>query len=506
MHAIDYMVMAAYLATVVGVGLWFSRGDRDTDAYLLGGRAMPWPIIAISYLVSLLSTISLVAIPGEAYDHGITQMLSSLAMPVFAIGAFHLFVRFYFKSRMFTPFDYLEQRFDARIRGLAAGSYLLMRMFYVGMALYATAKVFEGAGSWPKHWTILLVGVVGILYTVLGGLRAVVWTDVIQFFVLAGGILLILSKILLVVPGGPLEVAGYAFEHGRGMPHLQEPSFFSISPYVRVTLWGMLLINLNDMLFYNSCDQIALQRLLSTSSYRQARRSLYLYVALIIPVVACLWFLGLAIFSFYHHQPEVDRPASGDLALYHFISTQLPSPLPGLILASMLAAVMSTLDSGINSLATVATKDLYHRFVHRSASERRQVTFSRWTTFGTGAVAILMGLALSRLNDETGDSVLETSLMWLSLSVALPPVFLLGVTSRRATSRDALITLLFGWIVTGAMVFWYLSSRTTDKPISHMSVLMPCLVLAPIVGHVLARVRPRQSDSRLKNLTLWTLD
>lgn len=505
MHAIDYAVIACYLLIVVGIGAWFSRGERDTESYLLGGRSMPWPIIAISYLVSLLSTISIVAIPGEAYNHGLTQMLPALMLPFLTVGAFHLFVRFYFKSRAFTPFQYLELRFNAGIRALSAVFYLFLRTVYLGMALYATARVFEGASDWPKHHTILLIGVIGIAYTVMGGLRAVVWTDFIQFIVLAGGILLILIKIMSVVPGGAAGIVTFALEHNRGMPELTDPSFYSMSPYARLTLWGMLFIVLNDTLFGNCADQIALQRLLSTSSYQKARRSVYLYLAIILPVLGTLWFLGLAIFSFYHHQPAERRPVQGDLALFRFIATELPTPLPGLILASMLAAVMSTLDSGINSLATVGTKDLYQRFIRPDASEAGQVAVSRSLTLATGVIAILSGLALSRLTDETGESVLETSLMWLSMSVALPPVYLLGIFSRRATAGHALVTLLVGCLVTGAMICWYLWSQNTERPLSHLFVVVPGLIISPVVGYLVSRRSPRRPDSELKDLTLWTL-
>jgi SSS family solute:Na+ symporter len=224
-----------------------------------------------------------------------------------------------------------------------------------------------------------------------------------------------------------------------------------------------------------------------------------------LPVVLALYYVGLAIFSFYQHQPTEMRPATGDLALYQFIATELPSPLPGLILASMLAAVMSTLDSGINSLATVATKDVYARFIRPDASEDRQVRFSRWMTVLTGSIAVACGLGLSRLNQQTGESVLETSLMWLSMSVALPPVFLLGVFSRRARARHALITLLFGWGLTTGMITFYLYARTTEQPISHMFVVIPALVLGPIVGYLISRRSPRRPNAELQDMTLFTL-
>ena len=215
--------------------------------------------------------------------------------------------------------------------------------------------------------------------------------------------------------------------------------------------------------------------------------------------------MGLAIFSFYSHQPLDQQPASGDVALFRFISTQLPSPLPGLILAAMLAAVMSTLDSGINSLATVVTKDFYLRFFRKDASEPRQVRFSRWMTLAVGLFTIGMALIISHVSESIGDTIMEASKVWMAFMLVIPAIFLLGVSSRRVTAKHALIAAVVGWVATGGMTTWYLLSKAAGKPISFMYVGPPGLIMALIVGYVLSIFSKPLSSERLENLTLWTL-
>src|SRR5690606_34809524 len=234
-----------------------------TEDYLLGGRAMPWWVIGISYVVSLLSTLTLVGVPGEAYNNGVSMAIGSAMLPVFAVLGFHLFVRFYFMSRMFTPFDYLERRFGPSLRVTAAAFFWLSRVIYIGLVLFASAKVFTGAAGWPVWVTVLVVGVVGTGYTVMGGLKAVVWSDFVQFLVLGGGIALILIYAVADIEGGAAGVIRYAIDHGRGAAELADPAFYRPDLMVRVTFWSVMFAILNEQLFFNSSDQIALQRLLA---------------------------------------------------------------------------------------------------------------------------------------------------------------------------------------------------------------------------------------------------
>jgi SSS family transporter len=502
---LDYTVMAVYLLIVVAIGYWFSRSKGGgTENYLLGGRRMPWWLIGISYYVSLLSALSLVGVPGEAYQHGVSMLWTSMVSPFASIGAFLLFVRFYFRSKAFTPYHYLEERFDTRVRLLAAGLFMAMRLLYLAVVLYASAKIFEGAAGWPAWFSIILVGVIGILYTTMGGFRAVVWTDLAQFIVLVGGLGLILWASLAKMNMGLFDMVGYSFSHGRGFEYFKDPEFFALDPYLRLSFWVMFYSAISSEMFNNSSDQVSIQRLLSTSSYQQAKRSLLTYVAIVLPLGPVMYLTGLAMFTFYSHNP-LPEGVSSDTVLFHFVATELPAPVPGLILAAMLAAVMSTLDSGINSLATVATKDFYLRVFRKSATEDQQLRFSKNMTVIIGVVAVTCGLVIALANDQIGQTMIEVTSLWFAFFNVIWPIFLLGILSRRVRSIQIIFLVVGSWLITSGMVVWFLTSRGTDKPLSFMLISVPGVAFMLLGGLAISRfVRPLP-ETKVSGLTLWTL-
>ena len=504
LHVADYAIIIVYMGVVVALGAWFSRKTEDTDAYLMGGRSLPWWLIGVSYIASLISTVSMVGAPGEAYKSGITASLWPIFGVVFSIGFFFLFVRFYFQSRTFTPFEYLERRFGIASRSSAAGVYCIARGLYLATVLFAAAKVFQGTSNWPVPWTILLVGSVGVLYTTMGGLRAVVWTDFLQFLVLAGGVGLIVFQAIRVSPGGFTDVFSYAAEHDHLFPELGDRSFFSLSPYVRLTLWVLLLRAVADHLFYKSADQILIQRMLATKGYWEAFRSV-LFGSIIAPaIVLLLYLVGLCLFRYYAQFPPDQRPPA-DLAMFRFVTSQFPAPVPGLFVAAMLAAIMSTLDSGINSLATVVTKDFYLRFWRPDSSESGQVRFSRWMTFAVGALVIVAALGIAQSAETVGGTVLESSGVWQSLVVVLAPVFLLGVATRRAGQLQALVSMLVGLLATAGLIAWYYLARARGLEVGFHVAAVGGFLITLALGFGLCLLARRRPKGEPDNLTLWTL-
>lgn len=542
----DYVVMGLYFLFVVGLGILFSRKEKDTEEYLLGGRRMPWWVIGVSYMISLMSTISLVAIPGEAYNHGLTRGLMSVMAPFAAIGTFYLFVRFYFRTKTFTPFSYLEQRFDHRVRLLGSLVFAWTRLTYLAMVLYSSSKVFEGAAGWPVWFTVCLIGVIGIFYTTLGGMKAVVWTDFTQFIILLVGMAVITVTISASVDGGVAGIVTYAFEHERGFEGLKNPEFYSFSPYVRLTIWMMVIGIIMEFLFYNSSDQISIQRLLATSSYKQAQKSMFTFVIIGLPFAAVLWFIGLAVFSYYGQHPDEAAGLTGDTALFRYIATHLPSPLPGLVISAMLAAVMSTLDSGMNSLATVGTKDVYIQFFRRDASEQQQVLFSRVMTVVAGMFAVGVALLIASVAESIRDTIMEVNTIWGAFSAVLAPMFLIGVTTRKVQARHIIVGCVTAWVVATVLVAWYLmskngleglaannaaarlaqyvfSAQVTDwehgvstaavvgralfaRPVSFMFVAFPGLVVMLVIGYIPVFLPGKIDPKKTDGLTLLTLN
>ena len=258
MYFLDYAVMVVYMLAVLGIGFYFSRNEKNSEDFLLGGRNMPYMAIGLSCMMSLFSSISIVVTPGEIFNNGITLFsLSSTLGLLLAIPYYLLFIRFYFKLGSFTPYEYLEYRYDSGVRGIIAISSLYTRTLYIGMVLFSTSKIFEGAYGWPAWETILLVGIIGTVYTVLGGMKAVVWSDVMQFVVLVGGFIVVVVILCVNINGGAWGAITYAFEHGRGFPQYSTINFYKISPYIRLSFWVLLLYGAIIGPLTNACsDQI----------------------------------------------------------------------------------------------------------------------------------------------------------------------------------------------------------------------------------------------------------
>jgi SSS family transporter len=450
----DYGAMLLYLVAVVVIGLWFSKNEKDSEDYLLGGRSMPWAAVGISCLMSLLSTYSLVMVPGEIFNHGLSMWVFGLISPFISILAFRVFVGFYFKLKSFTPFEYLEHRYDKRIRLLVAILYTYTRLVYLAMVLFATSKVFEGGAGWPAWITILVVGIIGILYTVMGGMKAVIWTDVMQFFVLVGGIGFAVVVLCYKIDGGFVKAITYAFENGRGLDRFTDADFYYLNPYIRLSFWLIIIERTTGAFSMGASDQITIQRFLSTSSYKNAFKAQLTASFLTLPFTLVLWFIGLAIFTFYSLNPD-SAVTAGDTAFFNFVSTQLPAPIPGLIMAAMLAAVMSTLDSGINSMAAIWLKEVHEKYVDPNMSGKKQVKISRWATAIVGVTAVAIGLVISCSSEWLGQTVVEAATIFYAFDAIVFPAFLYAVISKRANSVLIWITAALLWGLKCGTLTWY---------------------------------------------------
>ncbi|MBN1558336.1 MAG: sodium/solute symporter [Lentisphaerae bacterium] len=493
LHVSDWTVITVYIGAIVAMGFWFSLREKKTsEDFLLGGRKMPWLAVGISFMMSLFSTYSLVMVPGEIFNHGVSLfVMGALVYPFMLMLGFSLFVKFYFKLKSFTPFEYLERRYDRSVRVLVSLIYLWTRLLYLGMVLYTTALVFKGGAGWAPWLTISVVGVIAIVYTVTGGLKAVIWTDVIQFLILAVGMIWAVTLCARLVDGGLPGILSYSFEHGRGPSLYTRPEFYTINPYMRLCFWFLLLGPIMESFFYTSADQISIQRLLSTSSYRNARRAIVANAFMVIPFMLILWMIGFSIFSYYGQHPD-PRVTSGDTAFFTFISTKLPSPLPGIFFAAMLAAAMSTLDSGMNSLAAVFVKEFYVPVFNKSASEANQLASSRWATVVVGLIFMGLGLVIAVSAEALRQSVVEAVTIFNALLVVMVPTYLLGVTTRRATATLVWRLAFLSWGLNFGTITWYTASRTgTTGPIPLLALVPPLAATAAVyaIGRVLRRRR-----------------
>lgn len=462
---LNYLIIVLYLFAVIGIGIFCSRGEKTSENYLLGGRRMPFLAVGLACMMSLLSSVSIVMVPGEIYNNGLTLFcLSGSIGLLLVIPCYLMFTRFYFQLGSFTPYEYLEYRYDATVRAVVAFSAFYTRTMYLAMVLYTTAKIFEATYAWPAWFSILLVGSIGILYTVLGGTKAVVWTDVLQFFVLFGSFFAVVIILCNRIDGGAVAAVAVAFREGHGVPQFSLKEFYGLSPYVRLLFWLLLWSAVVTPLTTACSDQINIQRLLSTRNWKEGFKAQCVATTTALLFTLILWFVGLAIYTYYHQNPDpVIGTSNGDSAFFRFISTQLPSPIPGLFIAGMLAAIMSTLSSGLNSMATVWLKEIHEKFINRKLTPAGEVKVSKQATLLIGCFAILFGIAMEFSGKWLTQSVSEVGTIFYLIGAAILPAFLFAVLSRRANAKLIWCYTAFAFGEGVAMNLWYVLSRSAEQ-------------------------------------------
>lgn len=505
----DYLAMVAYLGGIVAMGAYFMLRQKDTDDYFLGGRSIHWFPVAISMFASLFSAVSYIAAPAEAYNNGMMLFIKSACVLLGVPAAVILFVRFFRRLSLTTAYEYLERRFDLKVRLMAAGLFLLLRSFYLGVVLFASAVALQPATSWPLWFSIGLVGIVATLYTTLGGMKSVIWTDVVQFFVLLGGILLVLGMLAARNEGGVAGIWSYARDHDHTFNQISQPSFYSFDPFLRISLWIMIISAIFTKLSLAGADQISIQRYLSTRNEKDATRSLVWGTVLGIPVMFLLFLTGLGLYWFYGVNPQRAMPGmTGDLALAHFISNELPPGVGGIIMAAILAAVMSTVDSGLNSLSTCTTVDFYSRFAAADLPEERKLAFAKKMTIAWGVLAIASAALIMWLyGAERGKNPLViVSEVTLGLfGGILLGVFLLGVLTRRTGSGGVLIGVSVGLATAlGVTAPYYFCDIPSDAPrLSFLWINIIGCVTTFIVGLSASYCLPRPATEKTEGLTYW---
>jgi len=472
--ALDYMVMVTYILAIIGMSLFFMRRQKNTTDYFLGGRSFPWFPVAISMYVTLFSPISFIASPGRAYNYGMTMYLYSIFAVIGAILGIIIFVPFLRKLSLTTAYEYLERRFDLNIRLLASFLFLMLRVFYLGVVLFATAIALRPATGWPLLLSIVLVGVIATFYTTMGGMKTVVWSDVLQFTILFGAILWIVFMLAGSHPEGFIGIWNNAKSQGRTFNRLAEGGFYHFNPFI-TTFWGIFLFSVFTKLGYAAADQSCIQRYLSTRKARDASKSFLWGTILSIPVQFLLYFTGLGLFYYYGANPSKALTGMpGDQALPHFIATELPPGVTGLIMAAILAAVMSTVDSVLNSLSACTVTDFYRRVFRPHKTEKHYLRVAMIATVVWGFVAIMSAIAIINLY---GTDLKKNPLMTVSNATIgffigiLLALFLLGILTRRSNPAGVFAPKLsFTWIaIIGCSVTFavgYAVSLFTPLPVS----------------------------------------
>ena len=353
---VDLVVFAAYLAAVVALGLSLAKRSGTARGFMVAGGALPGWAVGMSMFGTFLSSNTFIGVPGQAFGGNWNAFVFSLSLPVAAFLAARWWIPFYRRGDAISAYHHLEARFGRWARTYAVACYLLTQFARVGSILFGVALAMNALTGWPVAWIILSTGVVVTVYTLVGGIEAVIWTDVIQSVVLTVGALIVVGLLVADAQGG----LGGLIETARAAEKFSLGSFafeFTTSTFWVVLVYG-LFINFTNF----GIDQSYVQRYHAANSDRAASRSVWLAAGLYLPVSAVFFFIGTGLFVVLQGQPEAAGLAA-DQAFPHYISTRLPAGAAGLLIAALFAAAMSSIDTSFNSSATVFLSDIYRTWI-----------------------------------------------------------------------------------------------------------------------------------------------
>jgi SSS family transporter len=469
LSGIDYAVIVVYLGALVWIGAWFTRSEKSTEQYFLGGRRVPWWAVGLSIFGTSLSAITYLSIPAHAYATDWTNFLANLGILVVAPLVVLFYLPRFHQYPIHTAYEYLERRFHLALRIYGSLCFMLFQFGRVGIVLYLPAITLTAATGMNIYLCIALMGVLATVYTVLGGIEAVIWTDVVQSFVLVFGAVLALVIILLRVEGDPLTMAQTAWDAGK------LHSFDWRLDYTAATVWVVLLGNAFSNLYPATADQTIVQRYLSTKDVPTAARAVWTNALLTLPVTLLFFSLGTALWLYFRQHPEVlDPDLRNDAILPLFVMAEFPVGLRGVLIAGIFAAAMSSLDSSINSVASVLVNDYYRRLA-RNVNEHRALIAARVITLVFGALGTGMAMYVARLESI---SLWEPFLALLGLvGGGLSGIFALGMFTTRANTPGAL-----AGVAASALAVTY--ARTTDMHIFLYG--MVGFLTAFVVGYVVS--------------------
>lgn len=493
LEALDLLIFGFYLAAVIGFGVSFSFRNRNSNDFTTGGGRLPSWALGMSIFATFVSSISFLALPGNAFGGNWNSFVFSLSIPLAAWIAVKFFVPHYRKLKSESAYFYLEERFGLWARIYASVFYLLTQLARMGAILYLLALPMQALLGWSIPLIIAVTGLSVIIYSMFGGLEAVVWTDAIQGLVLITGALACLGVIFWSIPGGASEVFSSAMEANKfslGSFNLD----FSSSTFWMILIYG-LFINLQNF----GVDQSYVQRYVSAKTDQDAIKSTWLGAMLYVPVSFLFFLIGTALWAFYQAQPELipsEIATKADQVFPYFIVNQLPSGLTGLLIAAIFAAGMSTVSTSINSSATLILSDHYKKYIDPNPSEFTALSVLRIASLMMGLGSILIGWAFNGVN-----SALET--WWALASIfsgGVLGLFLLGFILQKTSSHQAAFAVLAGVLVIGWMSLPAILKLGGGEPSwsqplhSNMTVVMGTLTIF-VVGFVLSSVFGRRNKS-----------
>ena len=513
----DIIVLVLYFGGMAALGPLFASKGKTTEGYLLGDRSFPGWLIGFSMFATSISSIAFLGYPGDSFKTAWYRMIPNYSMPIAILIAAMFFLPFFRRARVTSAYEYLETRFGPITRMYAAIAFIIMQVVRVSMILYLVSVLLATITGIDPYVAILAGGIITSFYTVLGGIRAVIWTDFIQAIVLWGGAIICLVVIMFKLPGGLGQIIDVGSANNKfGLYDFLQPTDTTMSPVPfwggvdEKVIWLLLIVGLGNWLMEYSANQNVVQRYAASKSTKQARIAMWVCTCFSVPTWAMFMFLGTAFYVFYQEFPNPDAQAmlngeqksEGILPL--FVTMQLPMGLTGLVIAGVLSAAMSSLSSSISAVSAVSLVDVYRRHIAKDKTDKHYVLFAKGIGILMAVVMIVGAVVLYRYESKT---LLDVATVLTALtSGGLLGLFALGFFTRVGDDRSILVAILFAAGYTLYMTFIGLGVLPDSMSLNHnyYTGLFGHLIMF-FVGYAVGCFLPGKRND-LKNLTVWTQD
>ena len=488
---VNFTVLVLYLLAMVGVGVWFMRRNRTTEDYFRAGQGIPWWAAACSIYATMLSSLTYVALPALIYSTDWLLYLSMLMIPAVAPLAIYGAMPFFRRINATTAYEYLDRRFSLPVRLFGSGLFTLFHISRMGIVMALTALALSAVTPLLPWQSVLIMGVLCLVYCTLGGIEAVIWTDTIQTVVLLGGALVCLACLVGGIDGG---LGGLFNLAGANDKMTLVNLDFGPDSFTTLALWVIILGGLGQNLSSYTADQAVVQRYLTTKDTQAAARSIWANGVMAIFGALLFFLIGTGLYAFYHaHPAQLDPSIQNDQVFPMFIAMEVPTGLAGLIVAGIFAAAQSTVSTSMNSTATAVVTDFLRPF-KRCASEAGYLKAAKIITLIMGVLGTCAGLLF--ISPEIRSLMSEYFKVIGMFMGALGGLFLLGIITTRANARGAFIGLLGGV----AVMVWVWRATETNGFLYATIGVTSCLV----IGYCTSLFLP-EPEKDLENLTLHTL-
>ncbi len=442
LSVLDLLVFIVLTFGSVIFGASFFFKNKTSSQFTSGGGKIPGWVVGLSLFAAFLSSISFLGLPGKAYMSNWNAFAFSLSIPLAAIFSVRFFVPLYRGLGSISAYHYLEVRFGVWASIYASICYILTKIMHMGAILLLLSLPLNALFGWNIQTIIIVTGITVTIYSMLGGIQAVIWTDAIQGLILMVGAIVGALILTFSMPEGPKQIfdiaaANHKFSLGSFGSSLTDSTFWV------VLIYGFFM-NLQNF----GVDQNNVQRYMTTGTEKEAKSSALFGYLLYIPLSLILFYIGTALFAYYTAQPdllpaELKVTGSGDKIFPYFIATALPTGIRGLLIASIFAAGMSNISANINGTATIILTDYYKRFFNLQGNEKSSMKVLYGSSLIVGALGVTIALSLVGVK-----SVLDAWWMLASIfSGGMLGLFLLGYLSKYARNIDAVIGTIVGILI-----------------------------------------------------------